>query len=301
MLGTIPATGHVLIASNGAYGKRQQQICSVLGIRHSMLEFADNSVVEAEDVVAALKSNADISHVSFIHHETTGGVLNPLREIANSVKGSHPHVQVLVDSMSGYGAYDVDMNWGIDFLASSANKNIEGVAGFAFVLARKEALEGSRGNARSLSFDLHAQWKGFEANSQFRFTPPTHAIVAFRQALTEFNEEGGVAGRSARYAANMEILVRGFRELGFSFYVPDEVQGIIILTVLAPNDPRWEFETIYDRMAEQGFVLYPGKLVDKPSFRVGAIGRVFPEDCRNLLNSFQSILLELGFTLPLTQ
>src|SRR5205085_5241910 len=132
-------------------------------------------------------------------------------------------------AMSSFGAITIDLNaWAIDFLISSPNKCLEAVPGFSFVIARREPLLASEGWARSLSLDLFAQWKGFEKNGQFRYTPPTHSILAFEQALKELEQEGGVAARSARYRQNQEALVSGMRELGFRTYLDSQVQSCVI-------------------------------------------------------------------------
>jgi 2-aminoethylphosphonate-pyruvate transaminase len=236
--------------------------------------------------------------VAVVHCETTSGIMNPIQAIGEAV---HRHSRrYFVDSMSAFGAVPVDMEaCHIDFLVSSANKCIEGVPGFAFAICRRAALLATEGLSRTVSLDLYAQWKGLEQNGQFRFTPPTHALLAFDQALLELEAEGGVRGRGQRYRENHEVLSRGMNELGFTEYVPRELQGDIITSFPYPADPHFCFEDFYQRLNEKGFVIYPGKVSDADCFRIGTIGRIFPSDVGDLLQSIRVVLSEMGIPLPL--
>lgn len=204
-----------------------------------------------------------------------------------------------MDSMSGFGAYAINMTH-VDYLVSSANKNIEGVPGFAFGICRREKFL-SQDHARTVSLDMLANWKGLESGGQFRFTPPTHALLAFRQALREHAAEGGVAGRRARYEANFAVLKAGMADLGFALYLPDDVQGCIISTFLVPDDVNWDFEAFYTKLAARGCVIYPGKLTKAECFRLGNIGRMFPTDIEHVLGAIRLSLAEMGVSLPVKQ
>ncbi len=184
---------------------------------------------------------------------------------------------------------------------SSSNKCIEGVPGFSFALCHGATLAATAGNARSLSLDLHAQWAGLQGNGQFRFTPPTHALLAFRQALREHAAEGGATGRLARYAANHAALVQGMAALGFRPYVADSAAGCIITTFLVPQHPRFNFGATYEGLARRGFVIYPGKTTAADSFRIGSIGQLFESDMRGVVGALREVLLEQGVSLPVTQ
>jgi len=204
--------------------------------------------------------------------------------------------------MSGFGAHPVDMQAGnIHYLVSSANKNIEGVPGLGFALVHRGRMEAEGVHARSVSLDLLGQWKGMEANGQFRFTPPTHAVMAFRQALLEHEAEGGIAGRLARYQENSKILREGMAEMGMETFVPAEIHGAIIATFLCPGDANFHFETFYSLLSDRGMQIYPGKLAGCECFRVANIGRIFPHDMRNLLMGIRETLLEMGVSLPVKQ
>jgi 2-aminoethylphosphonate-pyruvate transaminase len=223
-------------------------------------------------------------------------VLNPLRAIGEVVRAAGR--TFLVDAMSSFGALPIELeDAGVDFLAASANKCLEGIPGLAFVIARRSAMEELEGRARTLSLDLHAQWRGLEKDGQFRFTPPTHALLALRQALIEHELEGGVAARGARYRANHEALRGGMEALGFRSYVPREHASPIISTFLYPRHPRFDFPGFYRRLSARGFLIYPGKLTQADCFRVGNIGRLFVDDVDAFLAAVPAVLREMGVEL----
>lgn len=294
------AGGKLLVASNGAYGLRMAKMAQMYGIDVDVIEVGEIEHISPELVVSALKKKK-YTHVGCIHHETTAGTLNPIEEIGAAIRATDPEVEFFVDSMSGFGCYDLDLEKAnVSYLVSSANKNIEGVPGFAFAICRRAALE--RGtHARSLSLDLLAQWKGLEANGQFRFTPPCHSLLAFRQALAEHAAEGGVAGRHARYAANFATLKAGMAEMGFHPYLGEDVQGCIITTFLFPDDATFDFPRFYKELSARGLVIYPGKLTKADCFRLGTIGRLFPHDFQGLLLAIKEVLTDMGVKLPVRQ
>jgi len=292
----VPPAGKILIAVNGAYGRRLVQIASALNIANGVIEWEEHQPAAPIEIERVLGSDPSFTHVAVVHCETSTGMINPVREIGEVV--SKRARRYIVDAMSSFGGIPLNMSeCGIDYLISSANKCIEGVPGFAFVLARREALLSTAGFARSLSLDLLAQWKGLESNGQFRFTPPTHTLLAFHQALKELEEEGGVERRAARYRANCEILLRGMREMGFEEYLRPEFQGYIITSFRYPRHPQFKFETFYGRLSENGYVIYPGKTSKADCFRIGNIGHIFPDDIRQLLITVRQTLHEMGVEL----
>merc|ERR1712216_608274 len=293
--------GRLLVASNGAYGKRMAQMAQMYGIDVDVIQYDETEMVSAADVTEKLQEGK-YSHVGVIHHETTAGTLNPIEEIGKAVKANDPSTTFFVDSMSAFGAYAVDLEAaGFDYLVSSANKNIEGVPGFAFALARRSKLEEEGVHARSLSLDLLAQWKGLEGNGQFRFTPPCHSLLAFRQALAEHEAEGGVAGRYARYKSNFDTLKSGMAEMGFHPYLDEKAQGCIITTFLFPDDKNFDFPRFYEELSSLGLVIYPGKLTKADCFRLGTIGRLYPRDVSLLLLAVKEVLQGMNVSLPVTQ
>jgi 2-aminoethylphosphonate-pyruvate transaminase len=291
----IPPDGKLLVAVNGAYGRRVATMGRMLGIPTDTVDFAEDEPVDPDAVARALEADPAVSHVSVCHCETTSGILNPVGAVGAAVRKAGR--AFFVDAMSTFGAIPVDLEgWHIDYMVSSANKCVEGVPGFSFVLARKERLLATRGWARSLSLDLLAQHEGLEKSGQFRFTPPTHGMLAFRRALLELEAEGGVAGRGARYCRNQEILLAGMRAMGFREYLHPGLQSCIITSFRWPTDSRFDFETFYTRLSEAGCVIYPGKVGDADCFRVGTVGRLFPEDYQTLLASIARVKDEMGFT-----
>lgn len=288
--------GKLLALVNGAYGERIVTMAGVHGIPCEALRSGEDSPVAPERVRSALRRDPELTHVALVHVETTSGVLNPLDAIGQIVQAERR--VFFVDAMSSFGALPIDFEASaIDFLASSANKCLEGIPGLAFVIARRAALERARGQARSLALDLHAQWRGLEKDGQFRFTPPTQTVLALRQALRELESEGGVAARGARYRANNERLRQGMEGLGFRAYVPREHAGPIIGTFLYPPHPRFDFQAFYRGLSTRGFLIYPGKLTQAECFRLGNIGRLFTADMDALLAAVPSVLQEMGVEL----
>jgi len=293
----ISPAGKLLAIVNGSYGERIVKICHRHGIGTVVVRSSENEIPSISAVERALNKNDQIEMVAIVHCETTSGIINPIREIGVLV---HRHgKRYFVDSMSAFGAVPFDFQaCRIDYLVSSANKCIEGVPGFGYALCRREALESTSGWARTVSLDLLAQWQGLEGNGQFRFTPPTHTILAFDQALAELEREGGVEGRGKRYRANYETLIRGMQTLGFVEYVPDEVRGPIITSFRYPRDKHFEFGLFYNRLSDKGHVIYPGKVTDADCFRIGNIGRIYPADVEALLQAIRGVLQEMGIPIP---
>jgi len=290
---TISPEGKLLAIVNGAYGDRIVAIAKCHGIETVVVRSLENEVPDVDAIAQALGTDPAIEMVAVVHCETTSGIVNPIEEIGQLVHNSGK--RYFVDSMSAFGAVPFDFEaCKIDYLVSSANKCIEGVPGFGFCICRRDALESTAGWARTLSLDLLAQWQGLEKNGQFRFTPPTHTILAFDQALSELEAEGGVEGREKRYRSNYETLVQGMREIGFVEFVPEELQGIIITSFRYPEDDAFDFVDFYERLSENGFVIYPGKVTGADCFRIGNIGRIFPSDVKALLHMVRDTLTEMG-------
>jgi len=282
-----------LVVINGAYGHRAAKILKHLKRPYQVLEFVEETPVDVAQLEATLTDNKTIEVVFVVHCETTTGVMNPLEEICK-VCNDHGKT-IYVDAMSSFGAVDIDMEKsGIDILVSSANKCIEGVPGFGYVLCRRALLEASKGKSHSISLDLYDQWQAMEKTAQFRFTPPTHALVAFNQALSEHQDEGGAKGRGKRYQDNCETLLKGMRALGFETLLGDDVSGPIIQTFLSPADEKFDFDTFYEALRGRGFAIYPGKLTKRDSFRIGTIGKLDAQVFERLLKAISSVLADMG-------
>jgi len=293
----IPPDGRLLVLANGAYGERMLQVAERLKIAAAIQRWPEHESPDSGTVRQLLATELPPTHIAIVHLETTTGILNPLEEIARIV---HEHgCRFIVDAMSSFGGVPIDLlALQPDYLVSSANKCLEGVPGFSYVLARREALESTAGYARSVSLDLLAQWQGFERNGQFRFTPPTHALLAFAQALKELRREGGVAGRAQRYRANRNTLLAGMRRIGFREYLAPERQSDIITSFIYPEDTAFDFAEFYRLLAAQGMVIYPGKVSHADCFRIGTIGQIFPEQVEALVSGIERVLGQMEIKMP---
>ncbi|MCF5766654.1 2-aminoethylphosphonate--pyruvate transaminase [Aeromonas veronii] len=278
----------LLIINNGAYGARMGEMGRCLGLRHHELDCGETTRPEPAAIEAMLARHPEITHLAMVHCETTTGMLNPLDEVAELCQ--RRGIRLIVDAMSSFGGIPIDMGrLGIEFLISSANKCIQGVPGFGFVIARRAALAACAGRARSVSLDLHAQWQTMEQQGgKWRFTSPTHTVLAFAQALRELDEEGGIEARHQRYSENQRTLVAGMAALGFAPLLPEQWQSPIITAFYSPAHPDYRFADFYQRLKAQGFVIYPGKVSKADCFRIGNIGDVTPERVRDLLAAMAS-------------
>ena len=293
MLGTfIPTSGKALVLANGAYGQRSAQTLQYLNRDHIILDKGDYLPPRGKMVAQILAQDPAITHVVAIHCETSSGILNPIEEISQATYAAGR--ALLIDSMSAFGALPLDANQiRYEALVSSANKCIEGVPGFGFVIARKTALEAAKGNSHSLCLDLHAQWAHMNKTGQWRYTPPTHVVAAFLEALRAHEAEGGVAARGARYSQNRDVIVEGMRSLGFETLLKDRWLSPIIVTFFCPADPKFKFEHFYALMKKKGFIIYPGKLTKLDSFRIGCIGQMDAHTMRQVVSAAQETLNEM--------
>jgi len=288
----IPPQGKLLVLSNGAYGERMILMARCLKVDHAVYRTSEDKAPDPAELDRLLAADPAITHVALVHCETTTGILNPVNEIA-AVAAKHQKSFIL-DAMSSFGAVPIDFSAArIDYLISSANKCIEGVPGFSFVIARRNHLFACEGFARSLSLDLLGQLKAFEKDGKFRYTPPTHSILAFDQALAELELEGGIAGRAARYQANHRAVLSGLRALGFSSYLPPALQSYIITSFYFPADPKFTFLEFYRQLSDRGFIIYPGKISQADLFRIGNIGRLFEADIHALVAAVAAALRAL--------
>lgn len=289
----VPRDGKVLVPQNGAYCQRILKICKVLGRASVELPIPEDQPASAALIEEALRRDPSITHVAQVHCETGAGVLNPLQDIAllcqRLGKG------LIVDAMSSFGALEIDARtMPFDALVAATGKCIEGVPGMGFVLVKKDVLEASQGNSHSLALDLYDQYVYMQKTTQWRFTPPTHVVAAFRAALDQFLEEGGQPVRGARYRRNCDTLVQGMAALGFRAFLPAAVQAPIIVTFHAPADARYDFKTFYSKVRERGYILYPGKLTQVETFRVGCIGAIDENEMRNVVTAIGEVLREMG-------
>ena len=289
----VPRDGKVLVPQNGAYCQRILRILKILGRAHVAIDLAEDKHPTGAMVEEALKADPAITHVAQVHCETGTGILNPLPEIAQAC--ARRGVGLIVDAMSSFGAIDIDVSkYPVEAVIAASGKCIEGVPGMGFVIARKAALEKCQGNSHSLAMDLFDQWTYMQKTTQWRFTPPTHVVAAFRAALDQFLAEGGTAARGARYAANCATLVDGMSALGLKAFLPRAIQAPVIVTFHAPGDPHYAFKAFYDKVKSRGYVLYPGKLTQVETFRVGCIGAIDANEMRNVVSAVAETFKDMG-------
>ena len=289
----VPRDGHVLVLDNGAYCKRAAKLTQLMGRRCSVECFAEQSPVDPAVLDQRLRADPSITHVVLIHCETGTGVLNPLAEVA-AVCRQHDK-GLIVDAMSSFGALPIDARQiRFDALIAASGKCLEGVPGMGFVFLRKAVLDRCAGNSQSLAMDLFDQHQYMEKTGQWRFTPPTHVVVALAEAVQQHVEEGGQAARLARYQDNCRTLVQGMATLGFRPFLDPAVQAPIIVTFHAPKHPAYDFKRFYATAKARGFILYPGKLTEVETFRVGCIGAIGRNEMQQAVNAVAEVLRELG-------
>ncbi|EPD88792.1 2-aminoethylphosphonate-pyruvate transaminase [Paenibacillus sp. HGH0039] len=285
----IPPGGKLAVLTNGAYGDRIAQMARVLGIETAVLDSGELSPVSPGELEELLRRDETITHVAVVHSETTTGMLNPIAEVGAAAKKYGK--TFIVDAMSSFGGIEMDMSeLNIDFLISSANKCIQGVPGFGFVLARTEELKRCEGQARSLSLDLYDQWNTMERQSgKWRFTSPTHVVRAFHEALKELEDEGGIKARCERYTENQRTLAEGMEAIGFRPLLDPSVQSPFITSFYYPDSSDFTFLAFYEELKKNGFVIYPGKISAAQTFRIGSIGDIHPADMQRLVRTIADV------------
>lgn len=249
----IGADEKLLICAKGAYGERMEDIVKHAGIDYTIYHEKYDRVPDAGKVNEILKNDPAITHVSMVHSETTSGILNDIESVAKVVKENGR--TMIVDAMSSFGGVDIPVGeWGIDFIISSANKS------------------------RSLSLDLYDQWETMNKDGKWRFTSPTHVVLAFYQALKEMEAERGIPARHQRYVENNRLLIEKMKELGIRPYIDEEHQEPIITTFFYPENASFSFADMYQYIKERGYAIYSGKVTEADTFRIGNIGEIYKED-----------------------
>ena len=289
----VPRDGHVLVLDNGAYCKRAAKLTSLMGRRCTLMPFDEAQQVSASALDDKLKADPSITHVVLIHCETGAGVLNPLQAVADVCQRHDKGL--IVDAMSSFAAIEIDARkTRFDALVAASGKCLEGVPGMGFVFIRRAILDACAGRSQSLAMDLYDQYVYMEKTTQWRFTPPTHVVVALHEAIAQFEAEGGQPARLARYTRNYETLIRGMTRLGFRPFLDPAIQAPIIVTFHAPDHPKYDFKTFYAAARARGFLLYPGKLTTVETFRVGCIGAIGPDEMEQAVHAVELALRDMG-------
>jgi 2-aminoethylphosphonate-pyruvate transaminase len=289
----VPSDGRLLVIDNGAYGTRMVQIAKGYAIAHDVESFGVGGFPDVERIAKRLREQR-YTQLAIVHHETSTGMLNPLAEVA-ALCQQH-EVELIVDAMSSYAGIPIDVDaLGIDFLASSSNKCIQGMAGLGFVICRRERLARmSHVPGRSFYLSMAGQHRFLEQNGQMQFTPPVQMIYALEQALSEFFAEGGVRARHQRYVQNWEALDNGVRSLGFRRLLPEAILSRILTAYIEPDHPSYSFDAMHDRLYAKGFTIYPGKGAQQDTFRLANMGAVDANDMRAFVAALGITLSELS-------
>lgn len=289
---TVSESGRLLVVDNGAYGKRIAQIAAQYRMPHDVEDFGVGGWPDLDRIEGALKKQR-YSHVAIVHHETTTGMLNPVEPVARLARAAG--ADVIVDAMSSYAGMPIDVDaMGADYLISSSNKCIQGMAGLSFVIARKKKLEALTSlPGRSSYLDLSAQYRFFLNAHQMRFTPPVQLVYALDQALTEFFAEGQAA-RWSRYLSCFEALDGGVRALGFRRLLPERMLSRILTAYLEPDHPRYDYDVMHDHLKRRGFTVYPGKGAKKATFRLANMGAITPADMTRFVAALRETVEEMG-------
>ncbi len=288
----IPEGKKLLVVENGAYGTRIIKMAETFGIEVVRYQLEYGDYPDLKVIEQLIIDNADVSHLAIVHHETTTGMLNPVQEICDL---AHKHnVQVIVDCMSSYAGIPIDVRkWQAEYLISSSNKCIQGMAGLVFVIFKESLLDNLKNQKRSFYFNLYNQYVGFEKTGQMQFTPPVQICYALRQAINEYFEEGE-ASRWNRYQENWEVLVDGLQQMGFTFLLPYNQQSKILLAIIEPNVPKYDFNKMHDYLYERGYTIYPGKGAKQSTFRLSVLGDLYPKDVKSFLTEMKGYMTSLN-------
>ena len=282
----------ILILTNGTYGNRIINICKKIKKKYLTLKFNENESISSDKIQKILKQNKFISHIALVHCETSSGILNPLNEISSFCKKYKK--KLIIDAMSSFGGIEINIKKNnIEALVSSANKCLEGIPGFSFSIIKTKSLFKSKRNANSLCLNLFDQWKGFLKNGQWRFTPPTHSIVALSSALEQLKKEGGIRNRNKRYKKNYQTLINGMHKMGFKSYLDNNLHSPIIVSFQMPKNQKFNFNFFYNNLSKLGFVIYPGSITNQKTFRIGCIGNIYPKHIKMLLKAIEKTLLKM--------
>ncbi len=289
----VPPNKKILILINGAYGIRFAEIARTYNIDVVELKFEFGKKIELDQIEPILMKDREIACIAAIHHETTVGVLNPIKEIGAIAK-KHEKI-FIVDTISSFAGVPIDIKeCQIDFMMSTSNKCIQGIAGVAFIICKKKSLKMLQSfKARSYYLDLYDQFEYLEKNNQTRFTPPVQVIYALKQAIKEFFEEGA-ENRINRYRENYRVLKEGLENLGFKFFMgPDVEESNILTTIYYLDHPNFDFNVLHDKLFEKGFTIYPGKITDLDTFRIAVMGAIDSTDIKNFLKALERTLIEM--------
>jgi len=289
---SVPFNGKLLVIENGAYGTRIRKIAECYRIPVVSYSIAYGDYPDIDEVEKFLDNDKQITNLAIVDHETTSGMRNPVKAVCDIAHARG--IEVIVDCMSSFAGLPIDLrSWKAEYIISSSNKCIQGMAGISFVIFKKDLLEKLKKNSRSFYFDIYAQYIGFQDTGQMQFTPPVQVVYALRKAMDLFFEETA-EGRISRYRMNYEMLYSGLRKIGFEFLLPDKYQSGLLLAVKEPANLGYSFAEMHDYLYERGFTIYPGKGAKEATFRISVLGDLYPIDILNFLKVLEDYLRNVG-------
>lgn len=285
----VPPGKKIVIINNGAYGERMVKIAQAYNLDLVEIKYEPGAKIDLAEVSETLKNDRQIACLAMVHHETTTGLLNPIKEVGKIVKENG--CTFIVDTISSFAGIPIDIkDCQIDFMMSTSNKCIQGMAGVAFIICKKDELDKLKDYPpRSFYLNLYNQYQYFEQTGQSQFTPPVQILYALRQAIKEYFAEGGV-NRYRRYTENWKVLRQGLLDLGFKLFHQAEDESHILLTVYDPELPGYSFEAMHDYLYERGFTIYPGKIGNKNTFRIANMGAINAKDIKRFLKVLKTYL-----------
>ncbi len=298
MSSVVPPNKKVAIIVNGAYGKRFVEIAETYQLETVVIPFPSHEIPNLRIIEDVLKKDRQIRVLAIIHHETTTGLLNPIREVGKIA--AKYRCTYIVDAMSSFAGIPINIiDCDIDFLISTSNKCIQGMPGISFVIGRIEALNRLEMiPPRSFYLNLYQQYRFLELTGEMQFTPPVQVIYALKRAIQEYRTEGAWH-RYQRYSENWLTLRRGLEKLGFKFLLNQENESRILTTVHEPQDPKFDFQKFHDQLYKKGYTIYPGKLGELRTFRLANMGAINKKDIKNFMREVEKVLKKMG--LPLIQ
>ena len=289
----VPEGKKILVVNNGAYNSRAVEVCQMYHIPHIDLKSSVFEQPNLADVERTLQENPDVAVVYCCHHETGTGVLNPIREIGAL---AHQYGAIFIsDTTSTLGMIPLDVvKDHVDFCMASAQKGLMAMSGLSFIIGRKSIVEASKNYpTRSYYCNLYLQYEYFEKTGEMHFTPPVQTIYATIQALKEYFAEGEEA-KFARHHAVYKAIRQGVAEVGLQTVIDPKIESGLVVSVLYPEDPNWDFEKVHDYCYERGFTIYPGKISTTNTFRLCALGAITPKDIEDFFIVLKEALIQYG-------
>lgn len=288
----VPENGKLLVVDNGSYGNRLAKIAAVHKLNYDVFT---SSTYEPIDIRALEKEFASkkYTHLAIVYHETTTGLLNPLDTIGPMAKKYG--LITIVDAVSAYCGIPMNLKeLGIDFMASTSNKNIQGMAGIGFVICNKKELEKTKDiPIRNYYLNLYDQYQYFQKTKQTRFTPPVQTFYALRQAIIETKVET-VEARAQRYTDCWKVLVKAIKDMGLKMLVEEKYQSHLITAILEPENSLYDFNELHDFASQYAFTIYPGKLGNIHTFRIANIGDIQVEEMKRFTEKLHVYMKTIG-------